>query len=59
MSEQRTRLSWSWVCGYRFEAICLLVVVMLLAACSASAIAYGVNQLFEPINRVFSQVLGV
>lgn len=54
----KTTLNWSWVRGCRLEAMALLVIVMLLAAGSASAIGYGVSQLFEPINRALSQVLG-
>jgi hypothetical protein len=51
-------LFWSFLRGHRFEAIVLLVVVVCFVAGSASALAYVVNSLFEPINRVLGQALG-
>jgi len=53
-----TSLSWSWLRGYRFEAIAVLVVVICLAAGGVGSIGTLVYSLFEPINRVLGQALG-
>ncbi|HYP35884.1 MAG TPA: hypothetical protein VEQ62_06060 [Stellaceae bacterium] len=54
---ENTSLSWSWLRGYRFEAITVLVVVMCVAAGGAGAIGTLVYSLFEPINHLLGQVL--
>jgi hypothetical protein len=52
-----TTLPWSWLRGYRFEAIAGLAIVMCLAAGGAGAIGTLVYSLFEPINHMLDQVL--
>ena len=50
-----TSLNWSWLRGYRFEAIAVLVVVMCLAAGGAGAIGTLVYSLFEPLNHLLGK----
>ena len=47
----------SFLRGHRFEAIVLLAVVMAMAAGSASALAYVVNWLFEPLQHMLEPIL--
>ena len=52
-----TTLNWSWVRGCRFEAIALLVAVMLVMAGAAGAIGTFIDAyLFGPINHALSLI---
>lgn len=44
-------LTWSWIHGYRFEALALVAIIAVSAIGEGGAVAYGVGRLFGPINR--------
>jgi hypothetical protein len=46
-----TRLSWSFVRGYRFEKLLLLAIIGLLAIGEAGAVNHAVTSLFGTINH--------
>jgi hypothetical protein len=42
---------WSWLRGYRFEALVLVAIVAVFAISEAGAVSYFVADLFGPITR--------
>ena len=44
-------MRWSWLRGYRFEALALVAIVAAFAISEAGAVSHFVADLFGPINR--------